>query len=107
MKVQEFIDLINERDDLPTLYSLHSVEYLESELGEDVEFPKVVAKDLYRDDHRWYGLSTNVYQCEDGFVGVRGVSRLFSEQMSWNDVGIRCEAEEYEQIVEVTYKPKY
>jgi hypothetical protein len=57
------------------------------------------------DYHRWYEVSTNVYRCEDGFVGVSGVVQLFSEQMCYEDCLYKCTAEEYKQILAPKYVP--
>lgn len=50
-------------------------------------------------------MSTNVYKCEDGFVGVSGVVQLFSEQMGYEDCLYKCTAEEYKQILAPKYVP--
>ena len=72
------------------------------------EFPdlKRVASDLNVERARWFEHATNVYECEDGFVGVSGVAELYSEMMSWDDCGCECTAVEYEAIPSITYKPK-
>lgn len=57
------------------------------------------------DYHRWYEVSTNVYKCEDGFVGVSGVSQLYSEMSSYEDFFHKCTAEEYKQILAPKYVP--
>lgn len=36
---------------------------------------EIVASGLYVDKRRWYETSTEVYKCEDGFVGVTGISQ--------------------------------
>lgn len=72
------------------------------------EFPdlKRVASDLYVERHRWFELATNVYECEDGFVGVNGISEVFSEMMSNSDCECQCFACEYEAYQVVSYRPK-
>lgn len=67
---------------------------------------KRVVSDLNIDRHRWFEASTNVYECEDGFVGVNGVAELYSEMMSWDDCDCPCTAAEYEAVQTITYKPK-
>ena len=56
---------------------------------------EAVAHDLYVDNHRWYKISTTVYKCEDGFVGVNGVSQLYNESMDYEDCCCECFAEEF------------
>ena len=73
MKVQELINAYLKeikKDDCEYPYSVWTageiLEYLDNTI-------KQVASDLDFDEHRWYIISTNVYKCEDGFIGVRGV----------------------------------
>lgn len=72
------------------------------------EFPdlKLVASDLNVERDRWFEISTNVYECEDGFVGVSGISQVYSEIMSYSDCECPCSACEYEAIPSITYQPK-
>lgn len=93
MKVNEVIDMCNSHD----YWSFWEFE-------EDCDAEAVV-RDLNLDRARWYEISTNVYKCEDGFVGVTGVSNLYSEMMSWSDCDCKCVAEEYKQVPTVTYVP--
>jgi hypothetical protein len=65
-----------------------------------------VASNLYVDSHRWYETSTSVYKCSDGYVGVNGVSQLFSENMGYSDVDCTCIAEEFVPVQSIVYKPK-
>ena len=100
MKVQEFIKLVNGSEE--PLYSLYMVEELEYDHKGD--FPKRVMRGLNPDKHRWYEVSTDIYQCEDGYVGVTGVAKVYSEQMSAVDCDELCSAEEYVQVKTITYK---
>lgn len=43
---------------------------------QDAEW-KQVASELERDESRWYATAVNVYECDDGFVGVRGVCQIY------------------------------
>lgn len=94
-KVQEVIDKVTEGK----FYSIWEAEDLVLELG-----VQKVADNLDMDDRRWYQFSTNVYKCEDGFVGVRGVSVLKSEMMSYEDCYKVSEAFECKEVQTVTYK---
>lgn len=62
MTVAELIEKVNSTK----YWSLCSFEG-----GFDLE---VVARGLYVEKHRRYEISTTVYKCEDGFVGVSSVS---------------------------------
>jgi hypothetical protein len=98
MKVEEVINLINEQDEL---YCLSDAEDLLSEHGVEQ-----VAYGLESNAHRWYEISTDVYQCEDGFVGVTGLGTMFSDMMLPSDCDVHCSAEEYEAVQVVTYRRK-
>ena len=96
MKKQELIDKINNAQ----CYNLWQAEDIIPR-----EVPQV-AEGLNLDEHRWYSTAVNVYQVEDGFVGVYGVYQSFSEAQIWKDLNIICEACEYEEYTTVSYKPK-
>lgn len=98
MKVEEVIRLINEQDEL---YRLSYAEELLSKHGVEQ-----VMYGLESEAHRWYEISTDVYQCEDGFVGVTGLGTMFSEMMLPSDCDVHCSAEEYEPVQVVTYRRK-
>lgn len=99
MQVQELIDFINEAH-FPSLWEAD--DEIQAKFGKQ----KKVASGLNFDEHRWYSISTDVYQCEDGYVGVTGCSQLKSEMMSWSDADVITRAEEYEAVQTVTYKRK-
>lgn len=85
-----------------------SSENIWSLLEFEEEFPgiKRVASDLNIERDRWFELATNVYECEDGFVGVNGISEVYSEMMSNSDCECPCTATEYEEFTTVSYRPK-
>lgn len=99
MKVEEVIKLINEQDEL---YCLSDAE----ELLLSKHGVEQVVYGLESNKHRWYEISTDVYQCEDGFVGVTGLGTMFSEMMLPSDCDVHCSAEEYEPVQVVTYRRK-
>lgn len=94
MKVAEVIEKVNSKE----YWSLYSFE-------EDFDL-EVVASGLYVDKHRWYEISTSVYKCEDGFVGVNGVTQTYSEMMIFKDCFCECHAEEFVPKQVTTYVPK-
>lgn len=101
MKVKEFIDIIDNND----IYSLYDVcDYIEDQIK--VGEIKRVATGLELDKHRWYSTAVDVYQCEDGYVGVEGAYQSFSEYDTWKDLGIICEAAEYKPVETITYVMK-
>lgn len=98
MKVKEVIELINNEDEL---YHNSDAKHLLKKHG-----IKQIACDLDVDRHRWYECATDIYQCEDGYVGITGLSNLYSEMMSPSDCDVHCYAEEYEAVQTITYKKK-
>lgn len=99
MKVQELITFVNEGG-FPSLWDADEV--IDKKFGKQ----KKVASGLNFDEYRWYSITTDVYQCEDGFVGVTGCSQLKSETMCWSDADVITYAKEYEAVQTVTYKRK-
>ena len=97
MTTGQLIELINES----LLYSLYDARNILSKH----KIPQV-AHELNIDRHRWYEIATDVYKCEDGFVGITGVSCLYSEGMMYMDCNTLCIAEEYKEVVKVTYEKK-
>jgi hypothetical protein len=100
MKVQELIDLINNTERDVPLYSLYDAEDV---IPRGVD---KVASGLDLDEHRWYSTAIDVYQCEDGFVGIRGAYQSFSEMQDWSDICFTCYAFEMEAVPSVKYVRK-
>lgn len=101
MKVKELIEIINSHsNELPSLYFLENHDY-EFEL----ELPKLIAR--YEGKiHRWFTEATDVYECEDGYVGVTGFDYNHEDNVESRDCNCYCHAEEYEAVPSITYKPK-
>ena len=98
MKVKELLDLISNSEE--TFYSLDDFEdFIDNKCEK-------VASHLDLDEHRWYSCATDVYKCEDGYVGVYAGYQLFTEQMYWADVDPCVDVEEYEAFTTVAYRPK-
>ena len=91
MKREEFIRKVNEGN----FKSLSGVRY---------EFDvKLVEANQNVDSHRWYSMARDVYECEDGFVGVSGVFQSFSEAQTCDDIGVSCEAFPVKQVISFDY----
>ena len=102
MKVKELINYVNSID----FYSLWDMEDSLCYDFLDKELPQKVAENLEIEERRWYEISTSVYKLEDGFVGIRGVSKIYSKNMNSEDCCIKCTASEYIEIPFITYKRK-
>ena len=100
MKVQELIDYVNSNE----FYSVY--EFENSLTDKQFKELKTVSEDIDVDRHRWYEISTTVYKVEDGYVGIRGISQIYSEYMSDKDCDYLCEASEYEEVQTISYRVK-
>lgn len=96
MKVKEIINLINSSN----ISSLGEAEDL---LDDTV---KLVAEDLEIECYKWFGVATDVYEVEDGYVGITGVADVYSPYMDSSDCNYPCVACEYESYTTISYKPK-
>lgn len=97
MKVNEIIQLIQDESPLYNVYQADDI------IGGQA---KMVYKNLDPEEHRWYGSVTNIYECDNGYVGVTGPSKLYGEAMTWRDLEEDCYAEEYLAVPTVTYIKK-
>lgn len=52
-------------------------------------------------------MATDIYEVDNGYIGVSGVSELKSEMMDYSDTDELCFAEEYQVIQTITYIPKF
>ena len=100
MKVKELINYVNSND----FYILWDME--NSLFNNYKDFPQRIAENLEKDEHRWYEVSVSVYKLEDGFVGIKGVSKIYGEGTTPEDCCTKCSASEYIEIPSVTYKRK-
>lgn len=62
-----------------------------------------VASGLKLEEHRWYSTAINVYEVEDGFVGVRGAYQSFSECQDWTDIDYDSKAFPMKAVETITY----
>jgi len=70
----------------------------------DKELTNPVKDNLDIDTHRWYELSTSVYEIDGRYLGVEHISNLFSEQMDCSDVYHTLSFNEMHPTTEVTFK---
>lgn len=74
-------------------------EYFEGKFEEVVENIDV-------DKHRWYETSITVLEFIDGFMGVRTVTDLFSENMDYSDCYYELKFFEMEEFTTTSYYVK-
>lgn len=95
MNVKEAIELINNSDNC---YSLYDAKKL-------LRGCKFISRQNC-DSNRWYIIATDIYEVDNGYIGVSGVSELKSEMMDYSDADEHCVAEEYKAVQTITYIPK-
>ena len=103
MERQEFEAIVKEVNDAKCC-SVYAVED-DCELFAKAKAESIV-NGLFVDKHRWYEITTSVYKVGEWFLGVRGVSALFSESMSFSDCEIETIAFEMELVLSETYIAK-
>ncbi len=94
MNVKEAIDLINNSDNC---YSLLDVEDLLVEC-------KFIKRQNYNYNERCI-IVTDVYEVDDGYVGVGGILK-FRSPLKFLDFKVHCIAEEYKASQAIVYTPK-
>jgi len=97
MKVQEIIDLVNNKH----LYSLNDVKNVIGNKAKQVTRQRTNVGNCMP-----YSTAIDIYKCDNGFVGVWGISQLFSKEETLEDMGVVCQASEYIKEVTVRYWPK-
>ena len=85
-----------------------SIDWIE-DIPEDIykeyfENNDIVEYDLDIDKHRWYELSTDVYEINGKYLGIRHIAQLYSEMSSCEDIFYTLEFFEMKQIITVTYE---
>jgi len=105
MQVKEFIDKAKRLIRKNNIYSIgqfndeFKIEYLIDDI-------KIVSSAQEVERHRWYSVATDVYMLEDGFVGIKGIYQLFSEQMSYSDTDYIPDVILYEAFPTIAYRRK-
>ena len=97
MTREEFIKRINNNK----YYSLWDVQDLFS-----ARSVMLVDHGLEYVSRGWYSITTDVYELEDGYVGVRGVNYCkysAEKNFSYKSIDVLCEAFPMEQVIIKTY----
>ena len=105
MKVKEVIDVVNSNKEVfIDLWSVTDEDVLEDnniklELGDCImKLPGKV--------HRWYTEATNIYKCDDGYVGITGFDYGHGDSVESCDCLCYCNAKEFEEFATISYRPK-
>ena len=82
------------------LLTLHDIDEIEP-----FDILKPVARGLFVDKHRWFETTTDVYKIAGFFMGICGASQCYSENSSWEDLGVETVAFEMKEVKTITYEP--
>lgn len=119
MKVKEFIEFVNNAIDTATVEIESSADYyyVSGELYTLDDFEELienstkcngvekVASALEIEIEDFYSCATDVYKCEDGYVGIHA-GLTIDELSYWDRINPDITVSEYEEVQIVTYKPK-
>lgn len=104
MKVKEVIDVVNNNEEVfVDLWSLTDEDVLD-ENNIKLELGDCIMK-LPGEVHRWYTEATNIYRCDDGYVGITGFDYGHGDNVDPHDCFCYCHAEEFEPKQITTYVP--
>jgi hypothetical protein len=99
--------IIKELNDLKILQK--EFDFLE-DLPDDIYekyFHELVDEGLEVDKRRWYETSISVFKINEGSIGVRHISNLYSEQSSVLDIFYTIKFFEMKQIITTTFEVKF
>ena len=96
MKVEEAIKLINDPE--KKLYHIDAAESL-------INYEKELAHNIDISRYGLYEISTSYFQLEDGILGIKGLSNIYSEKMNESDCDVQCYAFEAEEYTTINYRP--
>jgi len=93
---------------------INSAKIIQTEYPDEMLFPKkiqeilylctIVADELYIDRHRWYELSTTVYEFEGQYFGIEYVTQCYSESSSIEDMYHTIKAFPMKAVQVTTYE---
>lgn len=72
----------------------------------DKYFKNRIASDLLPDSHRWYETSISVFKTDEGFLGVRALTQLYSESSEVEDCYHVLKFYDMMEESIITYAPK-
>ena len=103
MRKQELLDFVHNRD----FFSLHQFESALDNHGKDLLCVSKNQDKKYfwskEDDQKLVEVATNIYHCDDGFVGVTGVSD-YKGIVSSVTCDYKCRADEFCPIQYTIYR---
>lgn len=99
---------------LELINKINSLKLIQKDWWEEVEFPqeiqevldicKIVDSELDINKHRWYEVSTTVYELNGEYFGIKYVTNTYSESSSIMDMFHTIKAFPMKQIQTVSYE---
>jgi len=104
--IKEVVDYLNELKIEQT-----SIEFDENNFPENIyekyfENGSCLAEELDINKHRWYETGLSVWEIKEGLLGVRIVTKLYSENSDIEDIYHTLKFFEMEEITVTSYKQK-
>lgn len=99
MKIQQIISLVTENK----YYSLYEAQEAIRAIFGTFAIP---AGGIDTNEYSTYSVATDVYRCEDGYVGVTGVWRVKQTSVSFESIQVTASASEYKEFATITFVKK-
>ena len=110
MERDKFLEMIKELNDLKIIQKSYDFEEdlpedICAKYFENVEYKKLKSG-INTNERRWCEISISVYDYKCYLLGVRHVSKMYSETSSWEDFYHTITFHEMEEIQVTSYKVK-
>jgi hypothetical protein len=102
--MKKIIEELNNLNIIQT--SIDFEENIPEEIYEKYFSSNPLKQELDIDKHRWYETGVSVWKLNEGFLGVRSVTNIYSESSSVEDMFWNLIFFEMEEIQTITYKKK-
>jgi len=106
--MSKLTDTFNKEIGNQTSHLNYFYEYLSEDAYKSYNFTdlKVLQEGVEPDKHRWYEISTTIFKLGEEVFGARGGTDIYSETTGWDDLCIKPEFFEVEEIAKITYQKK-
>jgi hypothetical protein len=104
--MKELVDYLNGLKIKQTSIDLDDNNFPENIYEKYFENSTCLAEELNIDKHRWYETGLSVWETENGLLGVRSITNLYSESSDMEDMFYTLKFFEMEETTVVSYKQK-
>lgn len=106
MEKQKFDELLEKLQDLDIVQESSWDECIPDDIWEEYFDKHKVMDSIDTDEHRWYEVETIVVKVEDRYLGIRAITKMYSESSSYEDMYHTLEFFEMVPIQVTSYKKK-